>query len=92
MKVIVKSTIPLSKEYKTDMVYTIMFLSSMWDGLQNESVAGTFYKTSSSEIIAASAYASMALLEDDDSIEEFGHQKTDMITSCVFSGQQCSPA
>ncbi|XP_052701236.1 degenerin unc-8-like [Crassostrea angulata] len=65
---------------------------NMWDGLQNESVAGTFYKTSSSEIIAASAYASMALLEDDDSIEEFGHQKTDMITSCVFSGQQCSPA
>lgn len=64
----------------------------MWDGLQNESVAETFYKTSSSEIIATSAYASIALLENDDNIEEFGHQKTDMIISCVFSGHQCSPA
>ncbi|XP_062572375.1 amiloride-sensitive sodium channel subunit gamma-like [Saccostrea cucullata] len=64
---------------------------NMWDGLQNASVRTAFYKTSSSEINAGIAYASTALLEDDDVIEEFGHQKMDMITSCVFAGNLCSP-
>ena len=67
-------------------------LGSMWDGLENATVANSFYQTASSEIVAAAAYATRALLEDDGDIEEYGHQKTDMITSCVFSGYQCSPA
>ena len=67
-------------------------LGSMWDRLENATVANSFYQTASSEIVAAAAYATRALLEDDEDIEEYGHQKTDMITSCVFSGYQCSPA
>ena len=67
-------------------------LCSMWDGLENATVANSFYQTASSEIVAAAAYATRALLEDDGDIAEYGHQKTDMITSCVFSGYQCSPA
>ena len=46
---------------------------SMWNGLENATVANSFYQIASSEIVAAAAYATRA------------HQKTDMITSCVFS-------
>ena len=42
----------------------------MWDGLENATVANSFYQTASSEIVAAAAYATQAMLEDDDDIEE----------------------
>jgi hypothetical protein len=65
----------------------------MWDGLDNNSVADSFYKTSASEMDASTKYSSLALLYDEkDDIETYGHQKTDMITNCVFSGFQCSPS
>ncbi|XP_048735212.2 degenerin unc-8-like [Ostrea edulis] len=85
------STGPDQEPYNmTELAETLGF--SMWDGLDNASVADSFYKTSSSEMDAMTQYASLALQYDDDAIEAYGHQKTDMITNCVFSGHQCSPA
>ncbi|KAJ8304243.1 hypothetical protein KUTeg_017826 [Tegillarca granosa] len=64
---------------------------NMWDALDDKSMEQQYYKGGSQECSAMFAYSSIASTMTDAEIKKYGHSEKDLLMSCRWNGNPCSP-